>query len=80
MWASPTMLERGVTVCSVGGHTLSVGFHPFRLGWMNPKSWRGAPKLGVSSLAWHSCQVEPCEGVCAESLYEVKIACFAMIS
>jgi hypothetical protein len=29
-----------------------------------------------SSLAWHSCQVKPCEWVCGENLCEVKIACF----
>ena len=35
-----------------------------------------APKRGASSVAWHSCQIKPCEWVCGESLCEVKIACF----
>ena len=62
-------------VCGVGGYTASGGFHPFRFGCMNPRSWRDAHKWGASSLAWHSCQVKPCEWVCGESLYEVNIAC-----
>jgi hypothetical protein len=47
-----------------------VGFHPFRFGWMNPRSWRDAPKWGASSLAWHYCQVKRCEWEC-----EVERAC-----
>ena len=30
--------NRFVTICGVGGHTLFVGFHSFRFGWMNPRS------------------------------------------
>ena len=63
-------------VCGVGGRTLSVGFHSFRFGWMNLRSWRDAPRWGASSLACDSCQVKPCEWVCGECLCEVKIACF----
>jgi hypothetical protein len=45
----------------------SRGFHRFTVGWMNPSSWRDAPKLErASSLAWHFCQVKPCERVCGE--------------
>ena len=43
---------------------------------MNPRSWRDVPKWGASSLAWHSCQVKPCQWVCGESLCEVKITGF----
>ena len=57
------LLFKSATVCGVGGRTLSVGFHPFGFGWMNPRSWREAPKWVASSLAWHSCQVKPCEWV-----------------
>ena len=57
-------------------HRIPGGFHPFRIGWRNPRSWRDVPKWGASSLALHSCQVKPCEWVCGESLCEVKIACF----
>ena len=65
-----------VTVCGVGGRTLSVGLHRFRFGWMNLDVKRKAPNWWASSLAWHSCQVKSCEWVCGESLCEVKIACF----
>jgi hypothetical protein len=61
-----------VTVCGVRGHTLSIGFHPSRFGWINLSCGEG----GSSSLAWHSCQVKSCELVCGENLCEVKIACF----
>ena len=30
-----------VTVCGVGGRTLSVGFHIFRFGWMNLRCGEG---------------------------------------
>ena len=60
-----------VTICSVGGCTLFVEFHPFRIGWMNLRCGEGA-----SFLVWHSCQVKSCELVCGESLCEMKIACF----
>ena len=63
-----------VTVCGIG-HTLPMGIDSFRSRWMNPRSWRDAPKWGASFLAWHSCQVKPSEWVCGESLCEVKIAC-----
>ena len=68
--------KRFVTICGVGGRTLSVGFHTFRFGWMNMRCGEEDPKWGASSLAWHSCQVKPCDWVCGESLCEVKIACF----
>ena len=37
-----------------------------------------APKFGASSLAWHSCQVKPCELVCRECLCEVRLHVFAI--
>ena len=33
-----------VMVCIIGGHTIFVGFHPFRFGWLNSRSWKDAPK------------------------------------
>lgn len=35
-----------VTVCGVGGHTASGGFHSFRVGWINSRSWKDDPKCG----------------------------------
>ena len=32
---------KSVTVCGIGGRTLSVGFHPFRFGWMNLRCGEG---------------------------------------
>ena len=74
-WHTITIYMIAVMVCSAGIHTAFRGFHPFRVGWMNPRGWRDALKWEAVSLAWHSCQVKPCEWVCGESLCEVKIAC-----
>jgi hypothetical protein len=39
--SAPNVVVLSVTVCGVGGRTLSVGFHPFRFGWMNLKCGEG---------------------------------------
>ena len=78
-WNCVTKSVTYVTVCGVGVHTASGGVRPFRVGWMNPRSWKDAPKWGASSLAWHCCQVKSIVRECVEKNSRVYCICVVYV-